>query len=232
MHFGNGHAPAGRANWWPPNRWPLRPAARLPLLLDGFVRFLTNALLTAILTRLVIEAALRLVLVERIAQRPLREALLLISICLFLVFFAWLRNRVQAWLTHAIFRRGSVAGLASSVKDCPAFESEDQYLAWAAASIAAAVKTKDYAVVAQSELAPGADLHAPILVNLLPAARSSPKWNWAEVVVPVRRGQDDVQLILLGRRHGGCATSAKTSRCFAEPAWKLASGWRRCGARK
>jgi LytS/YehU family sensor histidine kinase len=38
---------------------------------------------------------------------------------------------------------------------------------------------------------------------LLPASRSSPKWNFAEVVVPVRRGQGDVQLILLGRRQGG-----------------------------
>ena len=36
-----------------------------------------------------------------------------------------------------------------------------------------------------------------------PGWRSSPKWNWAEVVLPVRRGQGDLQLILLGRRQGG-----------------------------
>src|SRR5664279_1963900 len=153
------------------------------VLLDAFVRFLANALLAAILTGLVISAAFRLVLVERIAQPPLHEALLLISICLFLVFFAWLRNRVQAWLTQAIFRRGSVAGLASRVKDCPAFSSEDRYIDWAAALIAAAVKTKDYAVVAQHELEGAADLHAPVLANMLPASRLSPKWNWAEVAV-------------------------------------------------
>ena len=160
-------------------------------------------MLAAILTGLVIAAAFRLVLVERIAQPPLHEALLLISICLFLVFFAWLRNRLQAWLTHAIFRRGSVAGLASRVKDCPAFTSEDQYMDWAAALIAAAVKTKDYTIVSQSEFGFAADLHAPVLANMLPASQLVPKWNWAEVVVPVRRGEDDVQLILLGRRHGG-----------------------------
>ena len=39
---------------------------------------------------------------------------------------------MQGWLTHAIFRRGSVAGLASRVKDCPAFSNQDQYLEWAA----------------------------------------------------------------------------------------------------
>src|ERR1035441_3873931 len=201
VHFGNGHA----SQAWSSELVVHHAGIPLALfvLLHAFIRFLTNALLAAILTGLVIAAAFRLVLVERIAQPPLHEALLLISICLFLVLFAWLRNRVQAWLTQAIFRRGSVAGLASRVKDCPAFSSEDRYIDWAAALIAAAVKTKDYAVVAQSELEATADLHAPVLANLLPASHSSPKWNWAEVVVPVRRGQDDVRLILLGRRHGG-----------------------------
>jgi hypothetical protein len=209
VHFGNGHVSQAWSSELIVHHAGI-PLALFVLLqdyrfilLDAFIRFLTNAMLAAILSGLVIAAAFRLVLVERIAQPPLHEALLLISICLFLVFFAWLRNRVQAWLTQAIFRRGSVAGLASRVQDCPAFSSEDQYLDWAAALIAAAVKTKDYAVVAQTELEATADLHAPVLANLLPASRSSLKWNWAEVVVPVRRGHDDVRLILLGRRHGG-----------------------------
>jgi two-component system LytT family sensor kinase len=209
VHFGNGHASQAWSSELVVHHAGI-PLALFVLLqdyrfvlLDAFVRFLANALLAAVLTGLVIAAAFRLVLVERIAQAPLQEALLLVSICLFLVFFAWLRNRVQAWLTQAIFRRGSVAGLASRVKDCPAFSTEDQYIDWAAALIAASVKTKDYAVVAQSELEGAADLHAPVLANMLPASRLSPKWNWAEVVVPVRRGQGDVQLILLGRRQGG-----------------------------
>ena len=209
VHFGSGHASQAWSSELVVHHAGI-PLALFVLLqdyrfvlLDAFVRFLANALLAAILTGLVIAAAFRLVLVERMAQAPLQEALLLVSICLFLVFFAWLRNRVQAWLTQAIFRRGSVAGLASRVKDCPAFSSEGQYLDWAAALIAAAVKTKDYAIVAQNELEGAADLHAPVLANMLPASRLSAKWNWAEVLVPVRRGQGDVQLILLGRRQGG-----------------------------
>jgi two-component system, LytTR family, sensor kinase len=208
VHFGNGHASQAWSSELVVHHAGI-PLALFVLLqdyrfvlLDAFVRFLTNALLAAILTGLVIAVAFRLLLVERIAQAPLHEALLLISICLFLVFFAWLRNRVQGWLTQAIFRHGSVAGLASRVKDCPAFSDEDQYVDWAAALIAAAVKTKDYAVIAQNQLDGTADLHAPVLASLLPVSRS-PQWNWAEVVVPVRRGQGDVQLILLGRRHGG-----------------------------
>jgi hypothetical protein len=209
IHFGNGHASQAWSSELVVHHAGI-PLALFVLLqdyrfvlLDAFVRFLANALLAAILTGLVIAAAFRLVLVEGMAQAPLHEALLLISTCLFLVFFAWLRNRVQAWLTQAVFRRGSVAGLASRVKDCPAFSSEDQYIDWTARLIAAAVKTKDYAVVAQDELAATAGLRAPFLANLLPSSLSPAKWKWAEVVVPVRRGPDDVQLILLGRRQGG-----------------------------
>jgi hypothetical protein len=209
IHFGNGHASQAWSSELVVHHAGI-PLALFVLLqdyrfvlLDAFVRFLANALLAAILTGLVIAAAFRLVLVERMAQAPLHEALLLISTCLFLVFFAWLRNRVQAWLTQAVFRRGSVAGLASRVKDCPAFSSEDQYIDWTARLIAAAVKTKDYAVVAEDELAATAGLRAPFLANLLPSSFTSAKWKWAEVVVPVRRGPGDVQLILLGRRQGG-----------------------------
>lgn len=209
VHFGNGHASQAWSSELVVHHAGI-PLALLVLLqddrfvlLDAFVRFLANALLAAILTGLVIAVAFRLLLVERIVQAPLQEALMLISVCLFLVLFAWLRNRVQAWLTQAVFQRGNIADLASRVKDCPAFATEDQYIEWATALIAASVKTKDYVLVAEHELAHAADLHAPVLVNALPELRQSPKWNWAEVVVPVRKGQGDVQLILLGRRDGG-----------------------------
>jgi len=215
VHFGKGHA---RQVW---SSELVVHHAGIPLaifvllqdyrfvLLDAFVRFLANALLAAILTAVVIAAAFRLVLVERVAEEPLHEALLLISVCLFLVFFAWLRNRVQAWLTVAIFRRGSVADLASQVKDWPAFSTEGEYVGWAASVIAAAVKTKDYAVVDQGDLKAAGGLksacglRSPVLVSSLPASPSPRQWNWAEVVMPIRCGPGDLKLILLGRRHGG-----------------------------
>ena len=209
IHFGKGHA---RQVW--SNELVVHHAG-IPLaifvllqdyrfvLLDAFVRFLANALLAAILTAVVIWAAFRLVLVERVAQEPLHEALLLVSVCLFLVFFAWLRNRVQAWLTVAIFRRGSVAGLAGQVKDWPAFSTEGEYIDWAASVIAAAVKTRDYAVVDQSGLEAAGALRSPVLASSLPAATSLRQWDWAELVMPVRFGPGDLKLILLGRRQGG-----------------------------
>jgi hypothetical protein len=172
------------------------------VLLDAFVRFLANALLSAVLTGLVIEAAFRLVLVERVAPEPLQEALLLVSVCLFLVFFAWLRNWVQAWLTHTVFRHGSLSSLPAMVKDCPASLGEDPYLEWAAATIAAAVKASAHAVVSHSQVAGADGLHAPVTVAMLGDAALQ-AWTWAEAVVPVRLGQGDSRLILLGRRQGG-----------------------------
>jgi hypothetical protein len=151
------------------------------VLLDAFVRFLANAFLAAVLTWLVIQATFRLELVEGTAPEPLQEALLLIGVCFFLVFFAWLRNRVQSWLTRAVFRQGSLANLAGRVKEGPAFTDEEQYLDWAAGVIAAAVGTADYAVVSQGEV----------------------QASWAEASVPIQLGEADSRLLVLGRRQGG-----------------------------
>jgi hypothetical protein len=154
------------------------------VLLDAFVRFLANALLAALLAGVVIEAAFRLVLVERTVREPLPEAMLLISVCLLLVLFAWMRNRVQALLTHAVFRQGKVASLPAQLRDCPAFDSEEQYLEWAVATMAAAVRTKDFAIVPQSDADSGGR-------------------DWVEAAVPIRLAQGNSPVVLLGRRQGG-----------------------------
>jgi len=168
------------------------------VLLDAFVRFLANALLAAVLTWLVITAAFRLVLVES-AGGPLNQAFLLISVCLCLVFFAWLRNCAQAWLTHAVFRHGGLDHVAGTIKDAPAFSGEDEYLGWAASRMASTARAVRYAVVAENQVEPAAGWHSAVLA---PAELPEP-WNWAEVIVPVRLSQENSRLILLGRRKGG-----------------------------
>jgi hypothetical protein len=209
LHFGAGHANQA----WSSELFVHHAGIPLALfvllqdyrfiLLDAFVRFLANALLAAVLTWFVIEAAFRLVLVERAAPAPLQEALLLISVCLFLVFFAWLRNWAQSWLTHAVFRQGSLSQAADRVKGGPAFGGEERYLDWAASVLAAAVRTSDYAVLGRSELPAAASLHAPVPATMVPAVESSAKCGWAEVFIPIRLGQEDSKLIALGRRQGG-----------------------------
>lgn len=202
VHFGNGHASQAWSSELVVHHAGI-PLALFVLLqdyrfvlLDAFVRFLANALLAALLAGLVIEAAFRLVLVERTIRQPLPEAMLLISVCLFLVFFAWLRNRVQAWLTHAVFRQDSVANLPARLRDCPVFAAEEQYLDWASQTMAAAVKTKDFTIVSQADMDPDTRLHAPVIGPV--GGR-----DWAEAAVPIRLAQGNSRLVLLGRRQGG-----------------------------
>jgi len=166
------------------------------VLLDAFVRFLANALLAALLAAAVIEAAFRLVLVQRAVLQPLAEAMLLMSVCLFLVLFAWMRNRVQALLTQAVFRQGRVANLPARLRDSPVFDTEEQYLAWAASTMAAAVRTGEFTIVSQVEVDPEESLHAPF-VGVVGGR------EWAEAAVPIRLAQGNSRLVLLGRREGG-----------------------------
>ncbi len=181
------------------------------ILLDAFVRFLANALLAAVLTGLVIEVGFRLLLADRVVQNPLHEALLLISVCVFLVLFAWLRNQVQTWLTQAVFRQGGVTSLPARVKDSPAFSSTfspafsnaEQYLAWASSQIAETLGASNFSLVNLSDVDATASLHAPAPATMLPALQSRKEWNWAEAVVPIRLGSGNTRLLLLGRRRGG-----------------------------
>ncbi len=173
------------------------------ILLDAFVRFLANALLAAILAAVFIAAVFRPGPVERILQQPLYQAVLLIVLCLFFVIFAWLRNRVQVWLTYAIFRRGSIGYLPERIKASPAFVNEEQYLEWAAATIAAAVRTKDYAVAGQEKVGAMDNVHFPVAASALAGSAALRQWSWAEAILPVRFGPGNLKVVLLGRRQGG-----------------------------
>jgi len=205
VHFGSGHA----SQVWSSELVVHHAGIPLALfvllqdyrfvLLDAFVRFLANALLAAVLTGIVIEAAFKLVLVQQAAAEPLQEALLLVSVCLLLVLFAWLRNLVQAWLTRAVFRHEDLSGLVAAVKDSPDLTGEKEYLEWAAGVMASAVKASQYEVVGPEEVPGTADLHAPMAMG----GASLSRWSWAEVAVPVRLGQGDSRLLLLGPRQGG-----------------------------
>jgi two-component system LytT family sensor kinase len=186
------------------------------VLLDAFVRFLANALLAAVLAGLVIEAAFRLMLVEPAVRQPLPEAMLLTGVCLFLVFFAWMRNRVQALLTLAVFRQGKVANLHARLRDCPAFHSEEQYIEWAASTMAAAVRTSDFAIVSQAEVDPDSTLHGPVVGAV--GGR-----DWAEAAVPIRLVQGNSRLVLLGRRQGGQRYLGEDLDALAKAAVQIAS---------
>jgi hypothetical protein len=123
----------------------------------------------------------------------------LASMCLALFAMSFVHfgsgHASQAWSSELVVHHAGIPLALFVLLQDYRFVLLDAFVRFLANALLAAVHT--VLVIA------AADLHAPVLANVLPASRLSPKWNWAEVVVPVRRGQGDVQLILLGRRQGG-----------------------------
>lgn len=206
VHFGGGHA--GQA--WSSELIIHHAGIPLALLIllqdyrfvlvDAFVRFLANALLAAVLTCMVILAAFRLAVVERKQPNALQLAMLLIVTGIFLALFAWLRDRAQAWLTHAIFRREGMERLLRSLKEYGDWQGDREYIQWAAGRMAEAVRAREFAVVPLGESAPAP--HAPVTAGE-PGAEVLQPWPWAEAAVPVRLLTEETRCILLGRREGG-----------------------------
>ena len=226
VHFGVGHASQAWASELVVHHAGIPLALFLMLqdyrfvLLDAFIRFLANALLAAILTLLTIAVAFRLLPLERLAD-PLHEAALLIGAGLILVFFAWLRNRVQAWLTGVVFRQSGVASLAGRIKACPPFTEEEPLIEWSANAMAEAVRTPQHAIVDGSEIANAESLHAPAPASAMAGAAWLGRWDWAETVVPVRLGPGSSKLILLGRREGGRRYLSEDLRLLARAAMEI-----------
>ncbi|MDE3167702.1 MAG: hypothetical protein KGN36_18015, partial [Acidobacteriota bacterium] len=153
------------------------------VLLDAFVRFLANALLAAAMTAAMVLAGLRLT--GPMDAGPVRLAGFAIGLCVCLVVFAWLRGRLFDWLTRALFGQRALRDAAARVRTPPSVENEEQYLAWAAGSVADAVRAVRHEVVAQDR----------VETAMLRAS--------GEAVVPVRLGEGDSRLIVLGPRRGG-----------------------------
>ena len=134
---------------------------------------------------------------------------------------------MQAWLTHAVFRQGSVASLPARLRDCPAFRGEERYLDWAASTIAAAVKTKEFAIVGQAGLDPAAASHAPVAG---PPAVGRRAVNWAEAVVPIRLGQGNSRLSCWAAARAASAIWARTWTRWPEPPPKSPRRWNPCAS--
>jgi hypothetical protein len=214
VHFSSGHA----AQAW--SKELALHHAGLPLalfvllqdyrfvLLDAFIRFLANVLLAAVLIFAVIGAASKLVILNGgIASNPLYQALLLTGLCLLLIAFALLRNRVQQLLTRVVFRRPDLDGILRELRSGPPLRlGETEYLAWAARRLGDFMGAIAVEVISDAtkypELSVG-ELVFPTPVVDVPTLRHDPEFHWAEALVPVRLGLGDTCYILLGRRKGG-----------------------------
>jgi two-component system, LytTR family, sensor kinase len=214
VHFGPGHSP---------HAWSRELAvhhAGIPLalfvllqddrfvLLDAFIRFLTNAFLAASFTFAAIAAASRIAsATDKVTLSPSRGAVLALGLFLLLIVFALLRTKVQSWLTRAVFRRPELEGAIQCLRTGPAgSRDESEYLLWAAAQIGKFMNANEVRLVPRHELHSTAgmeDSFDSIPVNDVPGLRRSPGLEWAQALVPLRLSSGDVQYLVLGRRKGG-----------------------------
>jgi len=214
VHFGPGHSPHA----W--SRELVVHHAGIPLalfvllqddrfvLLDAFIRFLTNALLAATFTFAAIRAASRIAAAHNnVTLSPSREALLALVLFLLLIVFALLRTKVQSWLTRAVFRRPELDGAIQRLRIGPAgSRDESEYLLRAAGEIGKFMNANEVRLVPRNALHATVGIEESldaIPVSDLPGLRRAPGLEWAQALVPLRLSAGDVQYLLLGRREGG-----------------------------
>jgi signal transduction histidine kinase len=200
VHFGSGH---------PLHAWSSELAMHhggIPLalfilmqdyrfvLLDAFVRFLTNALLAAAVTIAALEAAVAMHLMGPV-DTP-RQAILVLGIGVLLVLFATLRGAVQRWLTHAVFRRPNLENVLQQIRTRAEWDGEAEFVGWATMVTASFMKAERWQVIACGD---GPDIFFPVPASEAPLE----KYRWAEAIVPLRFAAGEVTYILLGRRQGG-----------------------------
>src|SRR4051812_28934984 len=107
------------------------------LLLDTFVRFLVNfGLATAyIATILVLNRRFRLW--DVIGSSTFLTGIALVTLCVSLIFFAQIRNVLQAWIGRVIFRRQNVNDCVRKiVRAAATTNSEEELLSRAAREVA------------------------------------------------------------------------------------------------
>jgi hypothetical protein len=119
---------------------------------------------------------------------PFDAGLLFAGGCLLLTLFVYVRNRIQSWLTQAIFLRSNVeSALEELLKLARATREECEYLPRAAEVIAAFLRTDRHELSADSAVQDGE------LATLAP---------WVQAVVPLRFSRGDAMYLLLGPRDG------------------------------
>ncbi len=178
------------------------------VLLDAFIRFLTNVFLAAMLTFAAIRAASRIASSGDYGPlRPSREVLLALGLFLLLIVFALLRTKVQGWLTRAVFRRPEIDGTIQRLRGGPAVcRDESEYLLWAAGEIGKFMSANEVRLVPRHAFPATAGIEdsvEAIPVNDVPGLRRSPGLDWAQALVPLRLPSGDLHYLVLGRRKGG-----------------------------
>lgn len=173
------------------------------LLLDTFVRFLVNFGLATAYIATILVLNRRFHLWEVIGSSTFLTGLALVTLCLSLIFFAHIRNVLQAWLGRVIFRRQNVNDCVRKIVSAASTaKSEEELLSRAAQEVARHLGTDQFAVLPEpaGSQAPGGP--SVLLSEQLPKP-FPPEYFWAEAQIPLRFSSGDARILLTGARRGG-----------------------------
>jgi len=169
------------------------------LLMDAFLRFIVNATLAAAALLASIRILQSRFLTEHL-QDPFDAGVIFVSAGLLLTLFVWVHNRIQHFLTTAIFLRSNVDEALRELQDLSlAAATEAEYLRPAGEAIARFLHASRYDLTEQNPAA-ARPLAAPVAV--LDSAHFAVP-SWVQAVVPMRFSRGDAAYLLLGPRGGG-----------------------------
>jgi two-component system, LytTR family, sensor kinase len=172
------------------------------LLLDTFIRFLMNSTLAA--TYLVSIFLLnRKFHIWQVASSSMFFAgLALVALCLSLILFAHIRNRLQRWIGRVLFRRQNLDECIRRIFQLSGnIQTEDELLLSAAGEVAAHLRTDHFAVVSDLGVARETDRPAMLFDGVLNPHLPA-KLVWAEAQIPLRFYTGEIKFLLTGPRRG------------------------------
>jgi two-component system, LytTR family, sensor kinase len=173
------------------------------LLLDTFVRFVSNAVLAVAYVTALLILNRRLGLSEAVARNMFLAGLLLAALCLSLILFAYFRNLTQAWLSRVIFRRKPLDTAVNRILAASSVApSEDELLLRAASEIAQHLGTDSFAVAPGEALSSHSD-RPSILAADADAKEFRDERFWAEAQIPLRLSNTETRFLIFGARRGG-----------------------------
>jgi hypothetical protein len=172
------------------------------LLLDTFVRFLMNSGLAAAYVAALLVLNQRFHIWALVSASAFVGGLALVALCLSLIVFAHIRNRLQRWIGHAIFRRQNLEDRLRRIAQLPGkAQSEDELLSMAACEMAAHLRTDHFAVIADCGGHKPSDQPAMLFEGLAdPHPRA--ELFWAEAQIPLRFSSGEMKFLLTGPRRG------------------------------
>ncbi len=208
LHFGFGHTNEAWTNeiTWHHAGIPLALIVLLRdyrvLFLEAFVRFVANFGLTGFYGFLLYWANKSGNLIERARANAFILGVLLVSFCLSLLLFAYLRTLVQRQLTRRVFRRSDLnIHLNRILRIASESVSESELLNRTGIELAAFVGAEHFEITDDSETRSENSSASENRSQDRSSLRD--RTMWVELELPLRFSRGDSVRILLGRRTGG-----------------------------